>query len=87
MLLGLIGSGHSLSRSPPEQLNQQAPRDPFWFVEQAISLLEYGPDGRPGAFGCGELSRELFPDPALICPNMDRSASDGQTLGKSEPNL
>ena len=24
---------------------------------------------------------------ALICPNMDRSASAGETLGKSEPSL
>jgi hypothetical protein len=38
-------------------------RDPLLVCEQAISLLEYRPDGRPGAFGCGELSRELFPVP------------------------
>jgi hypothetical protein len=43
--------------------------------------------GRGGRSWSVAATRNSSNESAPICPNMDRSASAGQTLGKSEPSL
>jgi hypothetical protein len=44
-------------------------------------------DGDERFAGVVSTARNSSNESAPICPNMDRSASAGQTLGKSEPSL